>query len=106
MTVFAVTRQAGPSWTDGKGVFEQPAVDQHAAFMNDLAAEGLVLFAGPVAGTEAGRIRVLMIAEADSEAVVRTRLADDPWEGTEQLVTTLVEPWNILVGGDRIATSQ
>ena len=103
MTVFAVTREAGPGWADGKGAFEQPAVDEHAAFMSGLADEGVVVFAGPLAGTEAGRIRVLMIAAADSEAAVRTRLADDPWERTDQLVTMLVEPWNVFVGAERIA---
>ena len=67
MTLFAVTREAGPSWTEGKGAFEQPAVNDHAAFMNSLANEGLVLFAGPLAGSEHDRIRVLLIAEAAGE---------------------------------------
>ena len=40
MSLFAVTREAGPSWTDGKGAFEQPEVNDHAAFMNDLADDG------------------------------------------------------------------
>jgi hypothetical protein len=60
-------REAGPSWTDGKGAFDQPAVNDHGAFMNNLAAEGLVLSAGPLAGSERDRIRVLLIADAASE---------------------------------------
>ena len=36
--------------------------------MNTLAEEGLVLFAGPLAGSERGRIRVLLIAGAPNEA--------------------------------------
>ena len=36
--------------------------------MNKLADEGFVLFAGPLAGSERDRIRVLLIAEAASEA--------------------------------------
>ena len=101
MSLFAVTREAGPSWAAGKSTFEQPAVNDHAAFMSHLADEGFVLFAGPLAGTERDRIRVLLIAEADSETDVRGRLADDPWARTQQLVTTTVEPWNLLVGADR-----
>jgi hypothetical protein len=31
MSLFAVTREAGPSWTEGKGAFDQPAVNDHAA---------------------------------------------------------------------------
>ena len=49
MSLFAVIREAGPSWTDGRGAFEQPAVNDHAAFMSGLADEGFVLFAGPLA---------------------------------------------------------
>jgi uncharacterized protein YciI len=102
MTLFAVTREAGPSWTEGKGAFEQPAVNEHGAFMNKLADEGFVLFAGPLAGSEHDRIRVLLIADAASEADVLQRLADDPWERTQQLATTTIEPWNLLVGAERI----
>lgn len=102
MTLFAVTREAGPGWTDGKGAFEQPAMSEHAAFMNDLAEEGFVLFAGPLAGSEQDRIRVLLIADASGEADIHKRLADDPWLRTHQLTTTKVEPWNLLVGAERI----
>src|SRR6476646_7624292 len=102
MSLFAVTREAGPGWTDGKGAFEQPAVNDHAAFMSRLADQGLVLFAGPLAGTEHDRIRVLLIAEAASEAAVIRRLADDPWVPTQRLVTTSVEVWNLLLGAERL----
>lgn len=104
MSLFAVTREAGPSWTEGKGAFEQPAVNDHAAFMNRLAEDGFVLFAGPLAGSEHDRIRVLLIAEAASETDIHRRLADDPWLRTQRLVTTSVEPWNLLVGAERLCT--
>ncbi len=104
MSLYAVTREAGPSWTPGKGAFEQPAVNDHVAFMAGLSEEGIVVFAGPLAGTEQGLIRVLLIAEAASEAGVRGRLADDPWELTQHVVTTIVEPWTLFVGAERLAT--
>ena len=103
MSLFAVTREAGPGWTEGKGAFEQPAVADHAAFMNTLADEGFVLFAGPLAGTEHDHIRVLLIANANSDTDIHRRLADDPWEIARRVVTTSVEPWNLLVGADRLA---
>ena len=102
MSLFAVTREAGPSWTEGKGAFEQPAVNDHAAFMNRLGEDGFVLFAGPLAGSEHDRIRVLLIAEAASETDIHRRLADDPWLRTQRLVTTSVEPWNLFVGAERL----
>ena len=103
MSLFAVTREAGPGWTEGKGAFDQPEVSDHGAFMNALADEGFVLFAGPLAGSEHDRIRVLVIADAGSESDIHARLAGDPWQRTRRLVTTTVEPWNLLVGADRLS---
>src|SRR5215471_16396857 len=97
VSMFVVTREAGPAWADG-GIYDQPGVGEHAAFMNRLAAEGFVLFGGPLAGTEQGRVRVLLVVDAAGEAEIRRCLADDPWEATQQLVTRAVEPWTILVG--------
>jgi uncharacterized protein YciI len=106
MSLFAVTREAGPTWTEGQGAFEQPAVNDHAAFMNTLADEGVILFAGPLAGSEHDRIRVLLVAEAANESEIQRRLADDPWERTQRLVTTSVEPWILLVGAGSIGTQR
>ena len=86
MSYFVVNRDAGPAWTDGKGAFEQAGVDEHAAFMNTLAADGIVLFAGPLAGTEQGRIRALLIINAESEADVHDRLAADLFVGADRLL--------------------
>jgi hypothetical protein len=46
--------------------------------MEALAGEGLVVFAGPLAGSEHGRIRVLLIADADNEPAIRGRLGRWP----------------------------
>jgi uncharacterized protein YciI len=97
VSYYAVVREAGPAWVEG-GIHEQPGVTEHAAFMSSLAEEGFALFGGPLAGTEDGRVRVLLVVDADSEAEIRTRLADDPWAPTEQIVTVSADPWRILVG--------
>ncbi|MDP9332086.1 MAG: hypothetical protein M3Q30_02060 [Actinomycetota bacterium] len=106
MSYFAVIREAGAAWTDGSGTFDQPAVNDHATFMNALADKGFVLFAGPLAGSEHGRIRVLLIVDAADEAEIHRRLADDPWALAQQLVTVSIEPWNIFVGAQRLAAVQ
>ena len=97
MSLFAVIREAGPTWQAG-GIFQQPSVHEHAAFMNTLADQLFVLFGGPLAGTEEREVRVLLIVDADSEAAIHRRLADDPWAATGQLRTVSIEPWKILVG--------
>jgi uncharacterized protein YciI len=104
MSYFAVTREAGPAWADG-GIAEQPALDEHARFMNAIAAEGFLLFGGPLAGSEQGRVRVLLIMDAESEAEIQRRLADDPWVPTQQLLTVSIEPWNLLVGEERLSSA-
>lgn len=49
---------------------------------------------------------MLLIVNADSEADIHRRLADDPWVPTEQLCTASIEPWKILVGAERLAQTQ
>src|SRR5215204_351638 len=105
MSYYAVIREAGPAWEEGKGIGDQPAVGDHTAFMSGLADEGFVLFGGPLAGSEHGRLRVLLIVDAGSEAETHDRLADDPWVRTEQLLTMSIEPWNIFVGAERLAST-
>lgn len=80
-------------------------MNDHAAFMNTLADEGVVLFAGPLADGEHDRIRVLLIANDANETNVRGRPADDPWERAQRVVTTSVEPWNLLVGAERLCVA-
>ncbi len=104
MGYFAVTREAGPAWTDGQGITAQPRLEQHAAFMDTLAGTGFVLFAGPLSGTEKGRLRALLIVDADNETEIRQRLADDPWALSGHLRTAGIEPWNLFVGAERINT--
>ena len=105
MSYFAVTREAGPAWIDGNGAFDQPGAADHAAFMNALHEDGLVVVAGPLAGSEQDRIRVLLIADAESGAEIQDRLTDDPWVAADYLVTTSIEPWVPLVGAVGLATA-
>jgi uncharacterized protein YciI len=104
MSYFAVIREAGPAWAAG-GIFEQPAVNDHAAFMNALVAEAFVLFGGPLSGSEQGRVRVLLVVDSDSKAEIHRRLADDPWALTDQIRIVSIEPWKILVGSERLSSA-
>ena len=101
MSMFVVVREAGSGWSEG-GIFDQPSVNEHAAFMSGLAEEGFVLFAGPLAGSEAGRVRALLIVDATDEAEICARLADDPWVAGDHLRLVSIEPWNVLVRAERL----
>ena len=69
----------------------------HATFMNRLAEEGFVVLGGPLGD---GR-RILLIVDAETEEAVQARLAADPWTPMGLLCITRIEPWRILLGGER-----
>jgi uncharacterized protein YciI len=89
---FLVKRTHGPSWDPSRLRREQDDWDAHAAFMDRLVDEGFVVLGGPVG--EGDGHYALQVVEAESEAEVRARLADDPW-GEDMLVTQSIEPWAI-----------
>jgi uncharacterized protein YciI len=90
---FAVTNLHGPAWDPTRGLREQDAWDEHAAFMDGLVDDGFVLLGGPL-----GADRALLVVDASSEEEVRERLARDPWTPMRVLGVERVEPWEILLG--------
>ena len=92
-TYMAVRRVRGRAWNADLPLRGQAQWDEHAAFMNALAAEGFVVLGGPIGSGE----EVLLIINASSEDIVRTRLAGDPWSGSGLLDVASVEPWTILL---------
>src|SRR5262250_2139523 len=106
MSYFAVLREAGPRWDPGKPMREQAGWVEHAAFMNALAAEGFIVFGGPLAGSEAGRVRALLVVSAAGEAEIRRRLEADPWAPMGILVIARVDPWDVLLGRERIEAAR
>lgn len=89
---YLVERAKGPAWDHSKPRREQAGWDEHAAFMDRLAAEGVVVLGGPIG--EGDGENTLLVVDVDSEAAVRARLAEDPWEG-EMLTTASLRPWSI-----------
>ena len=96
MPVFAVTLGTGPGYDPGRAPREQPRWDEHAAFMDALVDEGVVLLGGPVGdGT-----RVLLAVEAADEDTARALLVDgDPWTPLGVLTVERVERWELWLDG-------
>jgi len=82
-------RQSGPESESAEPLETQSGWREHAVFMNGLVDEGFILLGGPLGGG-----RVAHLVEADSEAALRVRLAEDPWSGSH-LVIESVDPWEI-----------
>jgi uncharacterized protein YciI len=94
-TYMTVRRVRGPAWNSALPMRSQALWAEHAAFMNALAAEGLVLLGGLLGAGE----DVLLVFDTDSEETVRARLAADPWTTAGLLEIRRVEPWTILLDG-------
>ena len=96
MPFFVVERGNGPGYDPGRGRREQPLWDEHAAFMDRLVAEGVVVLGGPL-GREGDT--VLLVVEAADEAEVRGRLDEDPWTPLQVLDYQRIEPWTLWLDG-------
>jgi hypothetical protein len=95
MTYFLVHRAHGPSWDTSRLRREQQGWDDHAAFMDRLVADDVIVLGGPVG--EGDGHSALLVMEADDVAHVRELLAPDPW-GEDMLATESIEPWSIFLG--------
>jgi uncharacterized protein len=90
---FAVRMVRGPAWNPALPLRQQVLWDEHAAFMDALTANGFVVLGGPLGGEEGS----LLIIDAEDEATIRARLADDPWSKSDQLRVGRIDSWTILL---------
>jgi uncharacterized protein YciI len=89
---YLVKQARGPAWDHSRRRRDQSGWDEHAAFMDALTEEGVVVLGGPVGEGDGGGS--LLIVDTDSEAEIRTRLADDPW-ANDMLTIESVESWSV-----------
>ena len=90
MMFLVVVRRSGPEWDRSKPLEEQSGWDEHAAFMDGLVDDGVIVLGGPLSDEE----RVAHAIQAESEDAIRATLARDPWSGSHLVVDT-IDPWTI-----------
>ncbi len=90
---FIAISSAGPNRDPSKDTREQPFWDEHAAFIDQLVAEGLILMGGPLVD-EGGS---LLIFNAEDENEVREKLKNDPWARHGILKLDSVKRWQIFI---------
>ena len=89
--MFLVTlERSGPEWDASQPLEGQSDWEAHAAFMDGLVRDGVIVLGGPLADEH----RVAHAFQAESEDAVRATLARDPWSGSHLRVAS-VEPWTI-----------
>ncbi len=94
---FLVRQARGPAWDHSRPRREQPGWDAHAAFMDALVEEGVVVLGGPVG--EGDGEDALLVVDLPDEAAVRARLADDPWPDSVLTIKS-IEPWSVWLRAD------
>ena len=99
---YLVEQARGPAWDYARRRREQSRWDEHAAFMDALAGEGAVVLGGPIGPGDGDN--TLLIFDADGEAEVRARLAEDPWAGTI-LTTASIRPWSVWLRAPAMQTA-
>lgn len=90
---YVVRVERGGPWDWSRDLREQDGWDEHARYMDGLFEEGFVLLAGPLEGDR----ETLWIVEAESEAQIRRRMAEDPWAANGMLRPVRIERWTVLL---------
>jgi uncharacterized protein YciI len=90
---FVTISSAGPTRDPSKGTREQALWDEHAAFIDQLVADGFILMGGPFVD-EGGS---MLIVNADDENEVREKLKSDPWMEHGVLKLEGVKRWQIFI---------
>jgi len=73
---------------------EQDEWRAHAVFMNALHHDGFIVLGGPLDGTP----DVLLIARANDEDEIRSRLSEDCWTVNGLLRIKQITPWTLRLG--------
>jgi len=93
MQTFVVISSAGPNRDGSMSTREQPLWNEHAAFIDQLVAEGFISMGGPLPD-EGGAI---LIVNAEDENAVREKLKDDPWYRHGILKLQNVKRWQVFI---------
>jgi uncharacterized protein len=102
MSTFAVTTAKGPRWDDARGIREQAFFEEHAAFMDELVAGGVIVLGGPIDSDDAGVIALLAVVAPD-EAAARAVFSADPWLKHQVFRLKEIRAWTIWLDGRRSA---
>ena len=95
MGYFLCTLIHGPSWDDARRIREQDGWSEHAAFMDRLVDDGLIIVGGPIGEGD----HTAHLIEGDDPARVLARLAEDPWAKENHLEVGSLEPWALWLDG-------
>jgi len=96
-TLFVVTLIKGQEWDESKPMRSQHQWTEHAALMDQLAADGIILLGGPLSDES----RVMLVMRAADENEIRSIFVEDPWiqSGVREIAS--IQLWTILLESGR-----
>lgn len=100
MATFAVTTQKGPHWERQREIREQAEWESHAAFVDELVEQRVIILGGPVSGDD--NEVALLAVEATGESEVRSIFGRDPWARNGVFRIGDVRPWLWWLDGRNI----
>lgn len=92
-----ILRRSGPDYDLSKPLEEQLGWEDHAAFMDQLVDDGVILLGGPLSD----EVRTAHAVRASSEDEVRATFGRDPWSGSH-LVIDSIDAWTIRLVPDGV----
>jgi len=93
-TLFVVNQIRGTGWDASKPIRSQALWDEHAAFMDQLTADGFIVLGGPLGDPEG---EAMLVVDASDEETVQATLAKDPWRDSGHLTEPRVQSWTIFL---------
>ena len=93
-TLFVVNQIRGDGWDLRRPLRSQALWDEHAAFMDQLTAEGFIVLGGPLGDAES---TAMLVFDAPDEEAVRNMLARDPWRASGHLIEPKIQRWTIFL---------
>jgi uncharacterized protein len=98
MPVFAVTTAKDANWDHARDIRQQPFFGQHAAFVDELVEQGVIIIGGPVASEDDDDIALLAV-EAPDEGSLRSIFDADPWTVHRVFRIKAVREWTLWLNG-------
>lgn len=88
---FLVLYRPGPSWIEGKSIYEQP-LEAHGGYVQKLYREGKVRSGGPFSDSTGG---ATLLDLEGGEAEARDIAANDP-AVVSGIFTAAIHPWHLI----------
>ncbi|MGA7173450.1 MAG: hypothetical protein WB020_07720 [Candidatus Dormiibacterota bacterium] len=89
-TFLAIRHRSGPQWDVVIALEQQTGYSAHAAYMNKLVEQRVVVLGGPLADEH----RVVLVVDAGAEESARAILFRDPWHRAHLRIESM-EQWTI-----------